>query len=241
MDVLDSGSGIPAEILERIFDPFFTTKEVGVGTGLGLSLVHGIVTGLDGGIDVATTVGKGTSFKVYLPLAGDVVVPSKPGKRLEPKTRPAGRGRILVIDDEEPLVRLATETLTELGYSTVGFTASGTALEAFLDDPARFDAVITDESMPGMSGSELIRKMRALRPTIPILLVSGYLSSPVVERAREAGATELLKKPLSVRQLQVAPERVLLATKGPSTHDLASSKRSGRVAKPRRRVGLSQS
>jgi nitrogen-specific signal transduction histidine kinase/FixJ family two-component response regulator len=242
MDVSDSGSGIPAEIFEKIFDPFFTTKEVGVGTGLGLSLVHGIVTGLGGAIDVATTVGKGSAFKVYLPLAGDVAVSSKPRKRLDRKTGRMGRGRVMVIDDEEALVRLATETLTELGYSTVGFTASAKAIEAFLADPEQFDAVITDESMPGASGSELIRKMRALRPTIPILLVSGYLSATVIERAREAGASEVLKKPLSARQLQMAVERVLRPTRDPSTNDLASSKLSRRAAaKPRRRVGPSQS
>ncbi len=239
MDVSDSGSGIPAEVLEKIFDPFFSTKEVGVGTGLGLSLVHGIVTGLDGAIDVATTVGKGSVFKVYLPLAGDVAVPSKPRKRLQRKTSRTRRGRVMVIDDEEALVRLATETLTELGHSTVGFTSSAKAIAAFLADPEQFDAIITDESMPGASGSELIRKMRARRPTIPILLVSGYLSAAVIERAREAGASEVLKKPLSARQLQIAVERVL-STGGPGTNDLASSELPRRAAKPRRRVGSSQ-
>ena len=201
LDVSDSGGGIRAEILEKIFDPFFTTKEVGVGTGLGLSLVHGIVTGLGGAIDVATTVGKGSAFKVYLPLADDVAVPSEPRKRLQRKTQRMGRGRVMVIDDEETLVKLAVETLTELGYSGVGFTSSAKAIDAFLANPEQFDAVITDESMPGASGSEIIRKMRALRPSLPILLVSGYLSAPVIERAREAGATEVLKKPLPARQL----------------------------------------
>jgi PAS domain S-box-containing protein len=239
IDVSDSGSGIPAEILEKIFDPFFSTKEVGVGTGLGLSLVHGIVIGLGGAIDVATTVRKGSVFKVYLPLAGDVVAPSKPRKRLERKTTRTRRGRVMVIDDEEALVRLATETLTELGHSTVGFTSSAKAIAAFLADPEQFDAIITDESMPGASGSELIRKVRVLRPTIPILLVSGYLSAAVIERAREAGASEVLKKPLSARQLQVAVERVL-STGGPRTDNLASSKPSKHAASPRRGIGPSQ-
>jgi PAS domain S-box-containing protein len=210
MGVSDSGSGIPAEILEKIFDPFFTTKDVGVGTGLGLSLVHGIVTGLDGAIDVETTVGKGSEFKVYLPLAGEVAVPGKPRKRVEHWTRRAGQGRVLVVDDEAALVKLATETLMELGYSAVGLTSSAKAIEAFLADPEQFDAVITDESMPGMSGSELIRKMRTLRPTLPAVLMSGYLSAAVAERAREAGANEVLKKPLSARQLGTALERALL-------------------------------
>jgi PAS domain S-box-containing protein len=241
MDVSDSGSGIPAEILEKIFDPFFTTKEVGVGTGLGLSLVHGIVTGLGGAIDVATSVGKGSVFKVYLPLAGDVAAASKPGNRPERKTRRMARGRVMVIDDEAALVGLATATLAELGYSVLGFTSSSKAIEAFLESPERFDAVITDESMPGASGSELIGKMRAVRPTIPILLVSGYLSPAVIERARGAGATEVLKKPLPARQLQVALERILLPTTDPSANDLASSQPSRPAAKPRRRVGSSQS
>ncbi len=147
----------------------------------------------------------------------------------------------MVIDDEEALVRLATETLTELGYSAVGFTSSAKAIAAFLADPDQFDAVITDESMPGASGSELIRKMRALRPTIPILLVSGYLSAAVIERAREAGASEVLKKPLSARQLQMAIEHVLPPSGGSSTNKLASSEASKRAAKPRRRASPSQS
>ena len=231
MDVSDSGNGIPAEILERIFDPFFTTKDVGVGTGLGLSLVHGIVTGLGGAIDVETSVGKGSVFKVYLPLADDVAAPSKPRTRLRPKTAPKGQGRVMVIDDEAALMRLTTKTLMELGYSTFGFTSSAKAIAAFLADPEQFDAVITDESMPGASGSELIRKMRVLRPTMPILLVSGYLNAAVIERAREAGASEVLKKPLSARQLQIAVERVLRPTRASSAKDLASSKASTRAAK----------
>jgi nitrogen-specific signal transduction histidine kinase/CheY-like chemotaxis protein len=238
MEVSDSGSGIRAEIFERIFDPFFTTKEVGVGTGLGLSLVHGIVSGLGGAVEVSTTVGKGSVFKVYVPQSGDVTMSSKPRQRLERKARREGQGQIMVIDDEEALVRLATETLTELGYSSVGFTSSTKAIEAFLADPEQFNAVITDESMPGMSGSELVGKMRALRPTLPILLVSGYLSAAVIERAREAGATEVLKKPLPARQLQLALERVLPLTSGPSKN---ASKLPKSKAKPRRGVGASRS
>jgi PAS domain S-box-containing protein len=224
IDVSDSGSGIPPEIFERIFDPFFTTKKIGVGTGLGLSLVHGIVTGLGGAIEVATTVGKGSAFKVYLPRAGDATVANKPGKRVKPQTRRAGRGRVLIIDDEQALVRLAIKTLTESGYSPVGFTASTKALQAFVENPKHFDAVVTDESMPGMSGSELIRKMRELRPTLPILLVSGYVSAAVIERAKQAGATAVLKKPLAARQLQVAVDHVLSTASGARKSDAAPSK-----------------
>src|SRR5258705_5833564 len=159
LEVADTGSGIPREILERIFDPFFTTKDIGVGSGLGLSLVHGIVSGLGGVIDVASTVGKGSVFTVYVPRAGDAVGVSEPGARAESEARRGAREQVLIVDDEESLVRLATETLTELGYAPVGYTSSAAAFEAFSADPKRFDAMVTDASMPGMSGSELIRKV----------------------------------------------------------------------------------
>ena len=240
LEVADSGSGIPSEVLERIFDPFFTTKDIGVGTGLGLSLVHGIVTGLGGAIDVATTVGKGSVFTVYLPSAGDVTSVIEPKRRAQPATRRGERQRILVVDDEESLVRLATETLTELDYIPVGFTASAAALTAFLADPRQFDAVITDESMPGLSGSELIRRVRQIRPTIPILLVSGYLSADVVRRARESGADEVLKKPLSARQLATTLDRVLQTAKA-WPQNVGVSAPADSVPKGRRRTSTARS
>ena len=159
---------------------------------------------------------------------------------MEAETR-RGHERILVVDDEESLVRLVTETLTELGYTTTGFTVSAAALVAFLADPEQFDAVITDESMPGTSGSELIRKMRAIRPTIPILLVSGYLSTAVVRGAREAGATEVLKKPLSARQLAASVDRLLRTAKAPQAKEIALSTLADPVVKQRRRASASPS
>jgi CheY-like chemotaxis protein len=194
------------EILERIFDPFFTTKEVGVGTGLGLSLVHGIVTELGGAIEVASTVGEGSAFTVYLPRAGDA---ADELEREEPEAPRGNREQVLIVDDEVPLVRLATETLAELGYVPVGFTSSAEALAAFRAEPERFDAVITDERMPGISGSALIRAIRDIRRAIPILLVSGYTGGGVVRRALESGADEVLKKPLSARALATSLARLL--------------------------------
>jgi len=206
LEVADTGTGIPPQILDRIFDPFFTTKEVNVGTGLGLSLVHGIVMELGGAIDLATTAGAGSTFTVYLPRAGDA--PDHP-EDTEPAVPQGGGQRVLFVDDEEPLVRLATETLEELGYAPVGFTSSAAALEAFRADPKGFDAVITDERMPGMSGSALIRAVRGIRRSVPIVLVSGYAGGMVATRAHSAGADEVLKKPLSARELAASLARVL--------------------------------
>jgi PAS domain S-box-containing protein len=208
LEVADSGTGMSPEVLERIFDPFFTTKEVGVGTGLGLSLVHGIVTQLGGAIDVASAVGEGSVFTVYLPRAGEA---ADDLEREEPEAPRGDHQHVLIVDDEEPLVRLATETLEELGYVAVGFTSSAAALAAFRTEPERFDAVITDERMPGMSGSALIREIRGIRRAIPILLVSGYVGGEVVRRALESGADEVLKKPLSAHELATSLARVLHA------------------------------
>jgi PAS domain S-box-containing protein len=208
LQVADTGTGISANVLEHMFDPFFTTKEVGTGTGLGLSIVHGIVTELGGAIDVATTLGAGTTFTIYLPRAGDA---AETGADDEPPL-PRGDGqRVLVVDDEEPLVRLATRTLEELGYVPVGFTSSRAALAAFRADPQRFDAVVTDERMPGISGSALIREVREIRDAIPVVLMSGYVGDAVARQARDASVEEVLRKPLSARDLATSLARVLHA------------------------------
>ena len=204
--VADSGSGIAPEILERIFDPFFTTKEMGTGTGLGLSLVHGIVTELGGAIDLESAPGKGAAFTVYLPRAGDALDSSQQEETELPR---GGGQRVLVVDDEEPLVRLATRTLEELGYRPVGFTSSAAALAAFCADPGRFDALIADERMPGLSGTALIREVRGVRRAIPALLMSGYVGGALASLAREAGADDVLKKPVLARDLATSLARVL--------------------------------
>jgi len=192
LSVRDTGSGIEPHLLERIFDPFFTTKEVGVGTGLGLSLVHGIVADLGGGVEVSSTVGEGSRFDVYLPWSSCV----EPAVRVD-EVLPAGQGQtVLLVDDEEALVRLGEEMIAGLGYEPVGFTSSAEALATFRAAPERFDIVLSDEAMPGMTGSELALAIRAIRADVPIVLMSGYVTPLMTRRARDAGVAEVLSKPL---------------------------------------------
>ena len=195
--VRDSGHGIAPEVLQRIFDPFFTTKEVGVGTGLGLSLVHGIVIDLGGGVDVESEPGRGTAFTVLLPRHGQATEPAR-----VPDGVPRGTGEtVLLVDDEEPLVRLCEEMIAELGYEPVGFTSSAAALAAFLADPQRFDVVLSDETMPGMTGSQLAQDIRKVRADIPIVLMSGHGGLALAARARAVGVNEVLGKPLVSRDI----------------------------------------
>jgi PAS domain S-box-containing protein len=154
--VSDTGIGIPAATLERVFDPFYTTKRVGEGTGLGLSVVHGIVADLGGAIEVETEPGHGTTFAIWLPLAGERERPTA----LIAGELPRGNGEtVMIIDDERPLVALAEEMLAELGYEPTGFHSSAAALQAFRSNPQRYDAVLTDETMPELVGSD--RKCRS--------------------------------------------------------------------------------
>ena len=201
LTVTDNGVGIAVDIIERIFDPFFTTKDVGVGTGLGLSLVHGIVSDVGGAVDVLSTPGAGSTFTVYLPRSGDVA----PDTAAPPDALPRGaRQHVLLVDDEELLVKLSAENLAELDYVVLPFTSSAAALQAFRAHPERYDAVVTDERMPGLSGTALIAQIHEIREDIPALLVSGYIGADLVQRAREAGAFEVLKKPLKLRDLAMA-------------------------------------
>ena len=204
--VSDTGTGIPSAVLERMFDPFFTTKGVGEGTGLGLSLVHGIVSELGGAIDVATRAGEGAKFEIWLPVAGEA------GRAAVEAARelPRGHGEtVMIVDDERPLVALAREMLAELGYKPVGFESSSAALQAFRAEPQRFDLILTDEAMPDLVGTELAREIRQIQPTLPIILMSGNGGAQLKQRAAAVGAKEVLRKPLQVRDFAESLARVL--------------------------------
>jgi PAS domain S-box-containing protein len=204
--VSDTGTGIPPAVLERMFDPFYTTKSVGEGTGLGLSLVHGIVADLGGAIGVATEAGRGTRFEIWFPVAGEISTPAVEEDRMLPR----GQGEsVMIVDDEPALVGLAEEITAGLGYEPVGFASSNAALNAFQAAPQRFDVVLTDESMPDLLGTELAREIRRIRPTVPIIVMTGYAGSQLANRAAEIGVNALLRKPLHSRDLAESLARVL--------------------------------
>jgi PAS domain S-box-containing protein len=206
LTVSDTGAGIPPAVLERIFDPFFTTKDVGEGTGLGLSLVDGIVSDLGGAIDVSSKAGEGTSFEIWLPVTGETGFPAVETAEALPR----GNGEtVMIVDDERQLVALAEEITAGLGYEPVGFHSSAAALAAFRAMPQRFDAVLTDESMPDLIGTELAHEIRRLRSAIPIILMSGYGGAQLTNRATEVGVNEVLRKPLHRRDLAESLARVL--------------------------------
>jgi CheY-like chemotaxis protein len=192
-----------SEVLERIFEPFFTTKEPGHGTGLGLALVHGIVSELGGAIDVASRPGAGSTFHLYLPCSDATIV-------ADAAALPRGTGQqVLVVDDETSIMLLVEEMLATLGYEPAGFTRPSEGLEEFRAAPSRFDAVVLDYFMPDMTGTELTRRLRSLRADIPIVLVSGYEGPMLLHEAVAAGVEHVIAKPLNLRQLAEAMAKAL--------------------------------
>ncbi len=205
--VSDTGHGMPQEILRRIFEPYFTTKEPGKGTGLGLAVVHGIVKSYGGGVTVWSEVGRGSVFDIYLPRI-DTVDLSARGYQTE--SLPLGfRERVLFVDDEEAIVEVGRESLTYLGYEVTARTSSIEALELFREKPDRFDLVITDMTMPNMTGDRLAQELLRIRPGIPIILCTGFSELITEDRAREIGVREFAMKPLVMKDLAKTIRRAL--------------------------------
>jgi PAS domain S-box-containing protein len=205
LTVQDTGPGIAPEILERIFEPFFTTKEVGQGSGMGLAVVHGIINSHNGAIMVESVLGKGTTFAIYLPWINATGVE----ETLPEEVTPNGKGTILFVDDENALAVWGQEILQHLGYDAVACTDSTQALEIFRRTPHGFDLVITDQTMPYMTGEVLAREMRQIRPDIPIILCTGFSHTIDAERARAQGINAFLMKPLTACELGRTIQRVL--------------------------------
>ncbi|MDH4320647.1 MAG: PAS domain S-box protein [Desulfobulbaceae bacterium] len=204
--VSDTGCGMDAGTLGRIYEPYFTTKEVGSGTGLGLALVHSIVEGCGGMIKVKSAPGVGTSFRVYLPSYTETVTQKKEEGGGEILT---GNERILVVDDESSIVNLHKSSLAKLGYQVTGTTSSLEALALFTDNPDAFDVLITDQTMPRMTGMELVRKVRSRRPEMPVIICTGYSSVLSKTEAEELGVGEILMKPVERKKLARQIRKVL--------------------------------
>lgn len=204
--VADTGSGVAAEILPRIFDPFFTTKGVGQGTGMGLSVVHGIVASHGGVVWAESGPGPGSRFSVYFPWVEavgekDAVFPAR--------VILTGSGRVLVVDDDPMVAELMEEMLGGLGYESQSVLGGALALDLLRSDPGRFDLLLTDRAMPGLTGEELAREALALRPDLPVILITGFSDTPARERLEALGVREVIYKPIRRSQLAEALGRAL--------------------------------
>lgn len=212
LSVSDTGPGMDPETKRRIFEPFFTTREVGKGTGLGLSVVHGIVQGHNGVLQVDTAPGRGATFSIYLPAV-------RPGAEVtEPRSDnvlAGGREHILLVDDESDIARLGQRLLEPLGYRVTAFDNPRSALRAFRRSPAAFDILVTDLTMPRMTGLELADEVRSLDAAIPIVLTTGYADVVSPEQARSHGITDFIMKPLVGRALTQKIRRAIDATSRP--------------------------
>jgi PAS domain S-box-containing protein len=213
LTVKDSGFGMTPEVLERMFDPFFSTKPFGEGSGMGMAVAHGIVTAHGGAIVVDSVVNKGSKVEVYLPIvstpAWEPVVEQGP--------IPIGKETVLFVDDEETIVRLGKELLTQLGYTVEVYTSSVKALNVFRLDPHRFDLVITDQTMPALTGEALSRELLRIRPDLPIILCTGFSHVMSAEKAKALGIQAYLMKPLAIRDLVPIIRHVLDKTPSPLT------------------------
>jgi CheY-like chemotaxis protein len=214
--VADNGPGIPSQVLERMFEPYFTTKGPGEGSGLGLSTVHGAVHDHQGHIVVETARDRGASFRVYIPASASPETP-------KPQFMTSGRwsaipqarlsGHILLVDDEEAVLTVMRELLEGWGLTVTAASNGRSALASFESEPARFDAIITDQTMPHLTGIELARQAAAIRPGLPIVLCTGYGGSIAQGRLDEAGVRALLAKPVEPRELLVTVETCLRPAK----------------------------
>jgi PAS domain S-box-containing protein len=206
ISVRDTGKGMDAPILERIFEPFFTTKAVGTGTGLGLAMVHGIVTDHGGCVTVESCPGQGSTFHVYLPAAEGprALLSSRPPRA------PSGDGiRVMCIDDEAMLARVTEHLLAPLGYRVRTCTSATDALQAIRSEPTAYDVVVSDFNMPELSGLEVAAEVARIRPDLPVVLVSGYVSEDTRRRAAAAGVRQVLQKPYTGAMLSAVLLRLV--------------------------------
>jgi len=205
LTVKDTGAGMAPEMLERIFDPFFTTREVGDGSGLGLAVIHGIIVSHDGVIDVRSELNKGSVFTVFFPRVQEA--DGEEDDRI--LSMPRGTETILFVDDEEDIVKMRTRMLSSLGYRLLPATSPEQALNYFTRGRERIDLMITDHTMPRMTGLQLAAQVSALKPGLPIILCSGYSEAVTPEEAVRAGVRRFLAKPMDMRLLAMAIREIM--------------------------------
>ncbi len=205
LTISDTGHGMDAATMERIFDPYFTTKELDKGTGMGLAVVHGIVKGHGGGIQVQSAPGKGTRFDILFPVMGKQME----SETEELKALPSGNEHILFVDDEETLIDLAKSMLQKLGYQVQTRTSPVEALKTFEAAPHQFDLVISDMTMPGMTGDNLASELMKFRSDIPVIICTGYSERIDERRAKDLGIKGLIMKPFTIRRLSKIVRHVL--------------------------------
>jgi nitrogen-specific signal transduction histidine kinase/ActR/RegA family two-component response regulator len=210
LSVSDTGTGIPPDIIDSIFDPYFTTKGPGEGTGMGLAMVHGIVESYGGKITAKSTYGTGTTFTIYLPVTRK----RKTQRQYKHEQLPTGTERILFVDDEAPIAKMGALNLEGLGYSVKIRTSSLEALELFRVKPNTFDLVVTDMTMPNMTGDKLAVELMKIRPDIPIILFTGYSKKISNETASEIGIKAFAYKPVVKKDLAKTVRKVLDEAKG---------------------------
>ncbi|MDQ1349939.1 MAG: Histidine kinase [Acidobacteriota bacterium] len=207
LTVSDTGHGMTPEVLSRIFEPYFTTKKEGEGTGMGLSVVHGIIKSCGGDITVYSSPGKGTTVHVFLPCARDKRVEDTTGQ-IEEVVR-GGNETVLVVDDEPFIAELSKEVLEELGYHVIMKTGGIEALEAFRADPGKFDLVVADQTMPHMTGVQLSREIKKIRPNFPVILCTGFSDAISEDNYKMYGIDAFLMKPILPKELAAAIRKIL--------------------------------
>ncbi len=206
LTVKDNGHGMPPQVLERIFEPYYTTKEQGKGTGLGLSVIHGIIKNHGGDISVRSRPGVGSTFRVYLPVIDDIDMEIE---TLETGNETNGNERILLVDDEEQIIDIERRILERLGYTVTPITDSEAALEEFKARPDAFDLVITDMTMPKITGDRLAQSLMDINPQIPVILCTGFNEAITEEKALSMGIDKFVMKPIVKDELAYTIRTVL--------------------------------
>jgi CheY-like chemotaxis protein len=213
LEVADTGSGMSPAVLERIYDPFFTTKDKSEGTGLGLSVVHGIVKQHQGAITVESTPGKGTTFHIYLPT----IQQETRTEKVSTQVCPTGSEHILVVDDEPQVLKMCVSALGRLGYQVTARGNPSEALQLFCLQPQAFDLLLTDLTMPTLTGDKLANEVHRHRPELPVVLFTGFSDSLSEKARQQAGIHTVISKPILRQELAVAVRQALDAESKPHT------------------------